>query len=159
MPIPQECAGDPVLRLAALLRGPAGPVAAALRLSRAEAEQLAVLLADRPVPLPGFDDAALRRMLADEPVEMLLGRGWLRQDGGDPAGWAVVCDRLRALEAPAFPLAGRDLLASGLPAGPAVGRLLAATREWWLRGGCVACRDECLSHARGLARQAGLLPD
>ncbi len=155
--IPEEVAGDPVLRLAALLRGPAGPVADALRLSRAESEQLAALLADRPAPVAGLDDAALRRMLADEPASLLLGRGWLRHDGENPAGWCAVCGRLRAMAPPVFPLAGRDLLAIGLPAGPALGRLLAATRGWWLQGGCSADHAACLAHCLDRAREAGVL--
>ena len=151
-------APDAVLRLAAMLRGSARPVAEALRLSGAEAGRLATLLSDQPAPAPGQDDAALRRMLADESAATLLGRSWLRQEG-DPAPWRQARDRLRATVQPFFPLAGRDLLPSGIPAGPAVGRLLTATRAWWLAGGCVAGRDACLAHCLAAARESGLLPE
>jgi hypothetical protein len=54
---------------------------------------------------------------------------------------------------PVFPLEGRDVVALGIPSGPAVGALLRATRQWWLDGGCVADRDACLAE---LARTAKL---
>ncbi len=151
-------APDAVLRLAAMLRGPARPVAMALRLSGSEAGRLASLLDDRPAPEPGEDDAALRRMLADEPAATLLGRSWLRQEG-DPAAWRQARDRLRATAPPEFPLSGRHLLPAGIPASPAVGRLLTATRAWWLAGGCVADRAACLAHCLAAARKSGLLPE
>nr|WP_321984336.1 CCA tRNA nucleotidyltransferase [uncultured Lichenicoccus sp.] len=155
--VPDESLDDPVLRLAALLGGPAAPVAAALKLSGAESTRLEELLADRPAPRPGLDDADLRRMLADEPVDMLLARSWLRQDDGNPAAWRQVREQLRRIRPPAFPLAGRDLLALGIPAGPAVGRLLAATRAWWREGGCVANYTACLAHCRAAALDGGML--
>ncbi|WP_428376521.1 CCA tRNA nucleotidyltransferase [Lichenicoccus sp.] len=155
--LPDESRDDAVLRLAALLCGPAGPVAAALKLSGAEGVRLGDLLADRPAPRPGLDDAALRRMLADEPAAILLGRSWLIEDAGDPLAWQQVREQLRRIEPPVFPLAGRDLLASGVPAGPSVGRLLAATRDWWQAGGCVADHAACLAHCRAAALAAGVL--
>jgi poly(A) polymerase len=136
---------DPVLRLAALIKGPAAPIAQRLRLSNAEAARLEALLAP-PVPRPEMDDADLRRLLADDPADLLCGRAWLIQAGSaaDRQSWGVLRRRLEAMPRPVFPLAGRDVLACGLPPGPEVGRLLAATRAWWLAGGCVADRAACL---------------
>ena len=138
---------DPVLRLAALIRGPTAPVALALRLSNAEALQLQALLA-MPVPQPGMDDASLRRLLADDPAELLCGRSWLA--GGDTT---LLRQRLSAMPRPVFPLAGRDVLEGGIPPGPEVGRLLARARAWWWEGGCAADRAACLDHLRSLAGQ------
>ena len=59
---------DPLLRLAALLTGDPAALAARLRLSAAERDRLVALRAG-PVPQPGDDDAALRRLLADEARE------------------------------------------------------------------------------------------
>ncbi len=162
---------DPVLRLAALLRldaalpkpgtaasscvhGAVGPPSAggstgasdsaatalAVRLKLSTAERVRLVALRRPVvPRPGDDDAALRRLLADTPAAMLIDRCWLVDDGA--AGWAEVRERLGAMERPVFPLEGRDVVALGVPPGPAVGRLLAEARTRWLDGGCVEGRD------------------
>ena len=58
--------------------------------------------------------------------------------------------------APRFPLAGADLVAAGLPAGPAIGRGLAAARAFWLERGCptgAEARAELLRRALDGARQ------
>ncbi len=129
---------EPLLRLAALLPAGAESPAERLRFSVAERDALAALRAG-PVPEPGLDDAALRRLLAGEPAAVLAGRTWLA--GGDGAG---LRGRLLALPRPVFPLEGRDVLAAGLAPGPAVGRALRAVRMWWMEGGCVAGREACL---------------
>jgi poly(A) polymerase len=143
---------EPVLRLAALVRGPAAPVSQGLRLSNVEAARLGSLLAS-PAPHPDLDDADLRRLLADDPADILCGRSWLAQAGSDasPESWNALRGRLHAVPRPVFPLAGRDLLAQGLPPGPEIGRLLAATRTWWAAGGCLADREACLERLRALA--------
>jgi poly(A) polymerase len=120
---------DPLLRLAALLDGDAARLAARLRLSAAERMRLLALLAAPSLP-PAADDAALRRALASEKREVLIGRAWLA--GGDPGLLA----RLTAMPAPVFALRGRDLQAVGVAAGPALGALLRDLRGWWLEGGC-----------------------
>jgi hypothetical protein len=99
------------------------------------------------VPTPDLDDDALRRLLADEPAEMLIDRAWLA--GGDvpedAQRWHSLRARLAATARPSFPLSGRDALALGAKPGPAIGRALAAVRAWWMAGGCRADRAACLS--------------
>lgn len=133
---------DPVLRLAALLTGDAEAFALRLRLSGAERERL-LALRRGPVPAAADDDAALRRLLAEEDADLLVGR--VRLSGGPEA----LCGRLRAIPRPVFPLEGRDVLALGVSPGPAVGDLLRRARDWWMAGGCVAGTDGC---RRELAR-------
>src|SRR5260370_38042124 len=41
---------------------------------------------------------------------------------------------------PAFPVAGRDVTALGIPPGPRIGRLLDATHAWWEAGDLTADR-------------------
>ena len=94
-----------------------------------------------PVPRPGDDDAALRRLLADEAAGVLIDRSWLA--GGDAPEWAALRARLAAMPRPVFPLEGRDVLALGEPEGPRVGALLRAVRQWWLDGGCIAGEEAC----------------
>ncbi len=137
---------DPVLRLAALLEGDSderrggNSVALAVRLKLSTAERVRLVeLRRTEVPQPGYDDAALRRMLADTPAAMLIDRCWLADDAAP--GWAEVRDRLGAMKRPVFPLEGRDVVALGVPPGPAVGQLLAEARARWLDGGCVADLD------------------
>lgn len=141
---------DPLLRLAALLAGDAGALAARLRLSVAERDRL-IALRSGPVPQPADDDAALRRVLADTELALLIDRSWLA--GGAAPEWVAVRQRLAALPRPVFPLEGRDVLALGEPEGQRVGALLRAVRQWWLDGGCVAGRQACVDelaklHAR-----------
>jgi poly(A) polymerase/tRNA nucleotidyltransferase (CCA-adding enzyme) len=120
---------EPLLRLAALLDGDAAVLAERLRLSLAERDRLLALRA-APAPPPDADDAALRRALADTPREVLVGRVWLA------GGTTGLLERLAALPVPTFLLRGRDLAAAGMPAGPEMGALLQALRDWWLAGGC-----------------------
>jgi poly(A) polymerase/tRNA nucleotidyltransferase (CCA-adding enzyme) len=131
---------DPLLRLAALLTSSATALADRLRLSTAERARLAGLRSS-PVPRPRDDDAALRRLLADETAEMLIDRCWLAT-GGATEG-AALRMRLAALPRPVFPLEGRDVLAQGVAEGPRVGALLRAVRNWWMDGGCIANAETC----------------
>ena len=141
---------DPLLRLAALLTGDLDALADRLKLSGAERERLAALRA-APVPAPGASDPDLRRLLADTPADILIGRTWLAGDSG--AKWAALRARLAALPAPVFPLEGHDVLALGELPGPRVGALLREIRAWWLAGGCVAdgaaCRAELARRIAG----------
>ncbi|MGA9868876.1 MAG: CCA tRNA nucleotidyltransferase [Acetobacteraceae bacterium] len=138
---------DPVLRLAALSSGPAEAVADRLRLSNAERARLAALRAG-PTPHPEDDDASLRRLLTDTPADVLIGRVWLAD--GDDVARAALRFRLAGMDPPVFPLAGRDVLALGVPPGPRVGALLDAVRRWWLEGGCTADADACAERLREL---------
>lgn len=140
--VAKNAPAEPLLRLAAVTDE---DLAVRLRLSGAEARTLAGLRAKLTVR-PEDDEAALRRALADCPSEGLIARTWLQ--GDETAAWAGLRARLAALPAPVFPLQGRDMLALGVTAGPALGAALAKTRHWWLAGGCVADKAACLAHAR-----------
>lgn len=170
LPALADLAPDPVLRLAALLDGSADRVAHALRLSNAEAARLRAFTV-LPAPDPGMDDASLRRLLADHPLELLLGRSWLVQATEIQAAkiqaakiqagsvreardWTLLRQRLAGIPAPVFPLAGRDLLDRGVKPGPEMGRLLARIRDWWMAGGCAADRAGCLDRMRTLLDDA-----
>ncbi len=138
---------DSVLRVAALLTGDALTFAARLKLSLAERDRLVALRA-APLAKPEDDDAAVRRLLADTPIDVLVDKTWL--DGGDGPAWDLLRDRLKSLPVPIFPLEGRDIVAMGVPPGPRVGDLLRAVRTWWLAGGCAVDRPDCLVEARRL---------
>jgi poly(A) polymerase/tRNA nucleotidyltransferase (CCA-adding enzyme) len=143
--IGREAPVDAVLRLAALLTGDVPAFSARLKLSAAERDRLLRLRA-APLAMPEDDDAALRRLLADTPADVLVDRTWL--SGGNGPEWSSLRERLRTMPVPAFPLEGRDILMLGVAPGPPVGALLRSVRTWWLAGGCVADAEACRDEAR-----------
>ena len=52
---------------------------------------------------------------------------------------------------PAFPLAGRDVVALGIAPGESVGRLLEAVRRWWEDADFAPDRAQCLARLRQMA--------
>ena len=50
----------------------------------------------------------------------------------------------------ALPITGHDVLALGVPAGPAVGELLAQVEDWWVEPDFAPDRAACLAKARAL---------
>ena len=145
---------DALLRLAALLPPEANHQALAhrLKLSGAETARLAWLVDQSAMPPPdaGNTDMLVWRAMARfaDPPDA-LGPLWLAdaRDGRDRSGPRGMITGA----APAFPLQGRDALAAGLSPGPEIGRLLAATRSWWLEQGCTPDHAACLEHLRELA--------
>jgi tRNA nucleotidyltransferase/poly(A) polymerase len=136
---------SPVMRLAALSvesRQDAERLRERLRLSKQE-YALLTGYADALADLHGRAgiDAPAARALAAEHGLPLLGETLVILSG-EPRP-ILTEDAERALQAlsgeggaPSFPLAGADLVAAGLPAGPAIGRGLAAARSLWLELGC-----------------------
>jgi poly(A) polymerase/tRNA nucleotidyltransferase (CCA-adding enzyme) len=139
---------DPLLRLAALLTGDAAMVARRLKLATAEAARLAAL---RGGPAPAGDAPALRRALAEDEPDIVMGRVWLA-DLPAAARLPMVA-ALPGMARPVFPLEGRDALALGAAPGPAVGAALREVRAWWLAGGCVADAAVCRRRLADALRQ------
>ncbi len=165
---------DPLLRFDALVGS--GSVRAARRL-KASGEELQ-RLSQANAPLPGFDasDDELRRALVLHGRQRLLDFSWLDQaaslvaaadpdyfshpgPGQPPLAQPALPARFRArvaeMPVPVFPLLGRDGLAAGILPGPELGRLLAATRAWWLEQGCPPDHAACLDKLRALAAGEG----
>jgi poly(A) polymerase len=133
---------DPLLRFAALLSGRIEVAASRLKLASAERDRLIAVSAG-PTPSKADDDAALRRLLAEEPASVLLDRLWLT---GAPSD--TLRHRIGALPKPIFPLEGRDILALGAKPGPHVGEALRLARTWWKEGGCLAARETLLNRVK-----------
>lgn len=160
--------GGPVehcLRTAALLAGagatPEGVKACVerLRLSRADAALIQAFLLPPPfVPDRVVTDEDVVCVLAETARDVALGKVWLaeaHQIASDPARhdarqWQRLRSQFSDLPVPVFPLAGRDLLAAGIPPGPRVGELLSEVRLWWMQSGCRAGHAECLIYLRDL---------
>ena len=149
--------GDVMLRVAALLPGDAQAYAQRWKLSGAEAKKLCALSVSNFL-MPDVDDTCLRRALAEEPAEILIGRSWLGQD--NRPGWEALRTRLTRNEPPVFPLHGRDIAAFGVAPGPKVGEVLRRVYEWWLADGCLAghaaCRDRAAVELSGQQGQGAL---
>ena len=141
-------AGDPVRRLAILLRDPAtaGAVAARLRFSNKDRERLVTLRAVVPFT-PPLDDRAIRRECYRLGPELLIDRALLYWAvGGNPDNAALerMLDAAEAWEPVALPVKGDDVLALGVPTGEAVGSLLRLIEDWWIEKDFKPSREEAL---------------
>jgi poly(A) polymerase len=145
---------DPLRRLAALIEvdGP-GAVALAerLHLSNAWRDRLHGLAPPWAIDPPA-DMAAQRRALYRLGAEryrdvalLLAAEGAMSRDR-----FGELLALARDWTPPAFPLAGRDVTALGIAAGPEVGRLLGAVHDWWEAGDFTADRAACLLYLQGL---------
>jgi poly(A) polymerase/tRNA nucleotidyltransferase (CCA-adding enzyme) len=137
---------DPLLRLAALLPPDAvAGIAARLRLSAAEHD---TLREDTAARAPSHDEAGgVRGWLARRTRDRALAALWLAESR-DGADRTALRESVGAMDLPAFPLLGRDLLELGLPPGPDVGRLLHVLREDWIAQGAVSDRAACIEEAK-----------
>ena len=151
-----EPSPDPLRRLAALIATDATAalgVAARLRLSNAERDRLALLVAP-PIAIDLAGDErtqrrALHRLGLAAYGDLVLLRA--AETGAADAARALLEAAPRRLPA-VFPLRGRDITKLGIPPGPAVGEALAAVRSWWEAGDFRAGRKECLAHLAEILR-------
>ena len=154
-----EPEGDPLRRLASLLTGgeeASAALADRLRLSRVQRDRLAGL-ADRGAGLTAETaPQALRRTIYRLGAPRVCDRVLLAW-AGDPSDrrFAALLALAEAWRPPDFPLKGRDALALGLPAGPAVGDLLAAIEEDWIGRDFDGDRASLLAELERLAEAAG----
>ncbi|HEV7264688.1 MAG TPA: CCA tRNA nucleotidyltransferase [Falsiroseomonas sp.] len=157
---------DPLLRLGALLLGAEDAavhgLVARLRLSGAERGTLVqiVTMSELPTPPPIEEEGALRRFLAIRagvPPEDVRRQVWLAEarDGQDRSRQRAAMD---TTPWPVFPLKGRDLIALGVPPGPAVGRLLGDLHAWWIAQGAAAPHAACLAELRRRLENPGAPP-
>lgn len=151
---------DAVLRLAALLSGAGaqevGRVVERLRLSGRDTERLSGLVRS-PLPPLDIDRLGMRRLVYRHGAALAADLLRLAAAAGDaprPRLEALLAE-LAASDVPGFPLAGRDLLARGIPAGPEVGRLLEEVRGWWEAEDFRPDRAACLERLDRLAPVPG----
>jgi poly(A) polymerase len=154
-------APDPVLRLAALVDvdaavnpGGAMRLAKRLRLSNAVRDRLMGLATPWSLD-PAADTKERRRALyrlgADRFRDLALLLAAENRLDREKLADMLACAAI--WEAPRFPVAGRDVVALGMPPGPDIGRLLAALREWWEAGDFRADRGACLARLNELIEQ------
>lgn len=146
---------DALRRLAALLPGnpdTAQVVADRLRLSNAERERLAAMVAPPIAVGPALDERARRRALhrlGPSLFQDLVLLDWA-DSAGDAAGHRALIAEAEAWRPIALPVRGQDIVALGIPPGPAVGRLMAALEQWWEEQDYRPTREACLAMLRAL---------
>ena len=133
-----EVAPDAIGRLAALLPegAAANELARRLRLSNREAYALTAAMVPHPAYSPG--------------VPLITAKAWLYRSGAENFGrgarlaWArskaPTNDHLHKEHAtlperwaaPLMPVSGADVMALGIPSGPAVGKILESFETWWI---------------------------
>ncbi len=144
---------DPLLRLEAMLPPDLAKVKALakrLKLARAEAKRLNAWAKALDIDA-ALDETALAARLyrhGAEAVRDRLVHGFARaaQAGNQPDA-AALRKQISFAEnwrKPVFPLKGKDLLAAGMKAGPAVGKRLKALEEAWVEGGFVGDKQALL---------------
>ncbi|MBL8642997.1 MAG: CCA tRNA nucleotidyltransferase, partial [Rhodospirillaceae bacterium] len=127
-----------VRRLAALVRPTirVRDLTARLKLTNAEADLLAFLMGPQPQLKPDMRVAAFDLLLFRHGRDLIVERMALtaaRDPKPDP--WRALFERAAAWAHRPLPISGDDLLAEGVPPGPAVGRALRAAEEFWAESG------------------------
>jgi poly(A) polymerase len=156
---------DALLRLAAIVppdRERLKALAERLRLSKAEAAVLDGWAA-APEIAPKLAETAFDRLLYRNgpkglSMRLRLALASARARGlgdADALAFAGLCQRLLARadkwQKPAFPLTGADVLATGVPAGPDVGTMLARIEDEWVGGNFHDDRARLLARLKALA--------
>jgi poly(A) polymerase len=154
---------DAPRRLAALARADhAGALAIAdrLRLSNAERDRLAALVAPPLMLTPELDGRVRRQAfhrLGPANARDLALLAWAREIAQSPRppkgrndAWAALVKDAAAWVPREFPLKGRDAIALGIPAGARMGELLAYVERWWIEGDFQAGRGECLERLKAI---------
>ena len=79
---------------------------------------------------------------------------WRRTGQSPQRVWTSCLALARDWTPPRFPLAGRDVVALGIPPGERVGRLVDAVRDWWEAGDFTADRTACLAYLQALVNSS-----
>jgi poly(A) polymerase len=150
-----EMPPDPLLRLAALIDSPgmAVPLAQRLRLSKDEQKRLLAVLGTEPslgLDTSEADRARIFYRLGIRIAEDRIRLAWAANPSA--TAWQEWLKAVRAFDVPAFPLSGRDVMAEGTFAGPAVGDALRQIEDWWIDARFTPDRVQCLAHLKEILR-------
>ena len=142
---------DPYLRLMALAARDEFAMAGLVRrlkMSGKEKTRLLSWAGDRAALAPGLDDKDLKIEIYKAGRQTAMDRAILRAAGAkDPIlrnEWLNIYKTAQDWQWPEFPLTGKDLIAAGIPAGPKMGKSLAALKALWIRSGFTATKPKLL---------------
>jgi poly(A) polymerase len=142
---------DPLLRLAVLAQDPLA-MPERWRLSNHEARRLENIVSLLP-PTPALRPREQRIVLYQHGAEAwrdLVHIAWARSEAPrDDARWKELLELPGRWPIPSLPVAGRDLLAAGMSAGPEIGVMLKALEDWWVASDFEPGRDELLKRLSG----------
>ena len=130
---------DPLLRLAALLAAdPAAGAAAAarLRLSNAHRDRLVAALGSEPPLVSWMSPRQTRQAVYRLGAQAFIDRATLAWAASErPAAaiqWRALLPMAQSWPRPTLPLTGEEVVAAGVPRGPAVGAVLREVEAWWI---------------------------
>ncbi|MBC8452091.1 MAG: hypothetical protein H8D70_02600 [Rhodospirillaceae bacterium] len=127
----------------------AAPLAERLRLSNAEHKRLFAALGAEPsldLDTLEADRARIFYRLGSRIAEDRILLAWAANPTA--TAWREWLEAARIFDVPAFPLSGRDVMAAGVAAGPAVGEALQRIEDWWIDAGFSPDRTQCLTHLK-----------
>ncbi|MCA3555083.1 CCA tRNA nucleotidyltransferase [Aestuariivirga sp.] len=137
---------DPLLRLAVLARDPLS-MPGRWRLSNHEARRLEAVVSLIP-PTPALRPAEQRIILYQTGAAAwrdLVHIAWARSGAAaDGARWRDLLELPDRWPIPSLPVAGKDLVASGMSPGPEIGAMLRKLEDWWVASDFQPGRDELL---------------
>lgn len=134
---------DGILRLAALLpnnQSVAQSVAKRWKLSNAHADRLLDLADAGETVTPYLSTRDVAKLLYKLGPERFRDRVRLAWAEAPQAfvQWRTFLASANEWQRPVFPLSGDDVMAAGIPKGPAVGQVLAEVEAWWIENGFTA---------------------
>lgn len=142
------CPALPLRRLAAVLDVTVGGlknVVKELKLSNEQATYLLRLIDSGAKVSMDMDAAAVKKLVYRSGNDMARSLLLLAAaKSGNKEKLPPLYQTATAFRPPRFPLKGEDVLAAGTPAGPDVGKVLAAIEDWWVNEDFVPDRAECL---------------
>jgi poly(A) polymerase len=110
-------------------------VARALKMSNAERDRLVYAARDETPIAPGMSEADRRRVLYRIGQQVFRDRAhllWADSVDGSDAAWSELLTFAEKWQRPVMPVAGDDLLAAGVAAGPALGVALRRLEAEWI---------------------------
>ena len=151
---------DPVLRLSALalwVEEDAVRLFERFRLSNADRAKLDSTSEARNIVVDNTDTSIQWGLYRHGREDFMCAALIAWAESGKPAGdpdWRGMIARIAELPVPEFPVTGKDIMALGVPQGPAVGEVLNALEVHWMSEGFSADRDGLLKLASALGRNA-----
>ena len=153
---------DPELRLAALAAPDAKTaalLAERLRLSNAQRERLVAAAGVEPKLSSWMSPRQVRRAVYRLGAKVFADRvklAWAASRAPKAAPqWRGLLTLAEVWVPPTFPLTGEDVTALGVPAGPAVGRALRETEDWWVDEDFPPARDLALERLKAVVAGLG----